>query len=260
MHEPGAARAARSNDQPRSRDDYCDAGAALRASIEPALEHIRSRETRVLLAVYWLTASYSRLTDRVYLAQVAAVARISGDSEANRYRHTRRALNVWARRGVIRWVPARGRGRQSCLSLSPNGAKNLPLLAVVPDPKKGADRSSKRGPIEARKGGRSESEKGASSGPPTEKYSEKTPEEDVGRGGRLDKILEPFGYLSRSQRDEFERAFDEDEAGFEWHAQEALRGNNPAALLTDMVRAAAHPRAGTKLLELPDYKRRYTRA
>src|SRR4051794_9104595 len=91
-----------------TRDQYTDVGRAFRASIASALEHVRHRETRVLLAVYWLTASYSRLTDRVYLAQIADVARIPGDNEGNGYRHTRRALSALHQAGVVFWQGTRG--------------------------------------------------------------------------------------------------------------------------------------------------------
>ena len=100
------------------RDSYADAGAAMRMSIVGALEHVNNRETRVLLAVYYLLPSYSRVSDQIPFAQIGQLAAIPGDTEANRWRHARRALNVWHERGVLVWSPSRGRGSRSWLSLA----------------------------------------------------------------------------------------------------------------------------------------------
>jgi hypothetical protein len=68
----------------RPRDAYADASTAARESIARTISwatahpHQKqvSRNMRVLLAVHLLTACYSRVADRVYVAQVAKVAEL----------------------------------------------------------------------------------------------------------------------------------------------------------------------------------------
>jgi hypothetical protein len=117
-----------------TRDQYAVVGTAMRASIERAIAAGGlNRLARVYLAVLYLTASYSRLTDRVFVAQIAVVARIAGDVDE---RHTRRALSKLARLGVIGWEPSRGRKSASWVSLTPSAARR-PLMAALPGGKPG---------------------------------------------------------------------------------------------------------------------------
>lgn len=146
------------------RDAYPEACAAARAAIDRALESgCVNRPMRVFLAVLKLTVFWSKRTERVYVAQIAAEARIPGDVDE---RHTRRELAKLHKLGVIRWEPGRGRGKASWLSLE-KGAINRPLMAPLSGAKTGPDRARKEGQIEL--------ENLATSGPPTEKGSEKVP-------------------------------------------------------------------------------------
>jgi hypothetical protein len=57
------------------RDTYADVGAALRRTVRQAVEvGCTRKELRALLGVFELTASYSRLEDRLYVQQLADVA------------------------------------------------------------------------------------------------------------------------------------------------------------------------------------------
>ncbi len=138
-----------------------------------------NRLTRVFLAVEYFTALYSKSKcgDRVYVAQIAAVARIPGDVDE---RHTRRALKKLHELGVIVWKPARGRGNPSWVSLAAD--KTRPLLAPVS--------GGKTGPPGSRKPGQLEIENPASGGPPTEKDREEVREEV--RGLIIDKPDDPW--------------------------------------------------------------------
>jgi hypothetical protein len=95
-----------------TRDPYRDVGEATRRAIERALAaRLTPRQWRVFAAALTVTTTYSRLGDRIYVAQLAELARIPGDDET--YRHTRRALRELDERGVIDWQGQRGRGRRS---------------------------------------------------------------------------------------------------------------------------------------------------
>jgi hypothetical protein len=233
--EPWAAGAARSNDQRQSRAAYALVGTAARESIARtiswAAEHPHqkqvSRNMRVLLAVHFLTACYSRVSDRVYVAQVATVAQLDED-------RAQKALSFWHRLGVIEWQGSKGRGRASCVSLPNGGEKTRPLLAVVatenPASSVGKTRSvltPKTRPVLA---------------PPTEKYSEKTSEDDVEVAFR--KIIDPLGYATPSQLAELRQAFDEDPAGLAARAGNVRTADRPIAVLLVAVRDGAHRGAG----------------
>lgn len=120
-------------DEPRrpERDAYADVGQAMRLAIERFLSGAEgrtlTRDARVFLAVLHLVASYSRLADRVYVAQISELAQIVGDVDE---RHTRRSLQKLHKLGAIDWQPSRGAGRQSWVSL-PSHAADRPLVNTV---------------------------------------------------------------------------------------------------------------------------------
>ena len=159
-----AADAERSSD----RDPYAVAGAEARGAIERLLAtKVPHRKTRVFLAIVYLTVTFSKVGDRVYVAQIAAVARIPGDGDE--YRHTRRAIAELKKDGVITWEPVRGRHKQSWVSLNVDG-KTRPLLAALP--------GGKPGQMDSRNLARCDTENPASSGPPTEEVVREGPEEE----------------------------------------------------------------------------------
>ena len=97
-----------------NRDWYADVGAATRQAIERAnAAKLSDGDRRVFNAVIGLLASYSRLTDHVYRAQVAAQA--GGLSIPQ----TSRCLKKLAGLGIIVWEPVKGRKRKSLLGLPP---------------------------------------------------------------------------------------------------------------------------------------------
>lgn len=69
-------------------------------------------ERRVFASVLALVASWSRLTDWIYVGEVAEHARLSE-------RHTRDCLRRLAELEIITWEPRRGRGVRSRLGLPP---------------------------------------------------------------------------------------------------------------------------------------------
>lgn len=96
----------------RTRDGFGEVMEAQRQAISRANAlRLSAGEYRVLLAVLSLVASYSRLRDRVYVAQV--VTRTEGLSE----RYVRDCLAKLARLGIIYWEPHRGHGAASVLGL-----------------------------------------------------------------------------------------------------------------------------------------------
>ena len=95
------------------RDPYRDCGAAMRAAVERAnaiRPQLKAAQRRVLDAVLVLTASFSRLSDEVYVADVAAIAQVHE-------RTARKALLRLAAEGVIEWTPRRGQRARSTLAL-----------------------------------------------------------------------------------------------------------------------------------------------
>lgn len=222
-----------------ARDPYVDVGRALRSSIASFLEGTRDRRTRVFLAVLYLTASYSRITDRVYVAQIAELAAIPGDTAADGYRHTRRALKELHDHGSIVWASSRGRGKQSSVSLIVQGEKTGPLLAMVSEQKTGPVRDAKPGRSELEKPGQLELENRAASGPPTEKRSEK-----MFRASSYDdefeKLIKPLGWASPSQLREWDAGYGESPFGFRRCVRQVESAEKPPAVLTDMIRDGAH--------------------
>ena len=106
------------------RDAYREVGAAFRVAVDRAVTAAlaESREVRLtgadwrtLAVVLRLTASYSKLTDAVFVEEIAKIARLSE-------RQTRTSLAKLARLGIIVWQPRRGtdaegKGRPSTVGL-----------------------------------------------------------------------------------------------------------------------------------------------
>ncbi len=112
------------------RASYAEAGAAMRRALQRAGVNDLSRsDWRVLGAAIYLTASYSRTVDFIYVAQVV---RLAGLSE----RRAGESLRRLAAFGVIEWEPGRGRGKPSLLSLPPSG-KGGPTVVQIPTREKG---------------------------------------------------------------------------------------------------------------------------
>jgi hypothetical protein len=240
----------------RERDRYEVAGAAMRATIERAVERADrkglTRASRVLLAVLYLTGTYSRVSDgRVYVAQIANVAGIAGDVDE---RHTRRALAYWADLGVIFWEPAKGAGRASWVSLV-RGPEQRPLMAPLAG---GKTRPSVAG-FPGEKPGHLESRNPAVDGPPTEKDREENVVERAGarEAATGDDDAEFAGLLmglspSSWQHNRWRAAQRESEAGFAWCVRQAIeRGETPEAYLDELVRKGEHRTRATGQPSLP---------
>lgn len=86
---------------------------ATRATTDAALSHtpvVSKGDLAVLLAVVNLVGTWSRTSDRLSRAQIAASARVSPKTVT-------RALAKWAALGVLHYEPSRGRGRLGMVSL-----------------------------------------------------------------------------------------------------------------------------------------------
>lgn len=116
----------------RPRDPIDVVGREMRAFIDRLLElgGVRDRRARVAFATLMYTAAWTKLGDRVTLGQIAATARIPGDTP-ERPRWAREALNELANLEVLAWTPGRGRGRAGTLSLAPQLARQDCLVAVT---------------------------------------------------------------------------------------------------------------------------------
>lgn len=127
----------------RPRDRYVDEVCpALRGSLLHAIDHGRHpHKTRVLLAVLYLTAGWSRCSDWVYAGQIAGLVKIPGDAGE---RKTRAFLREIANEGTIEWDGARGRARRSRIGLRATSVPNRPLLGVVPESENRPSRGSER--------------------------------------------------------------------------------------------------------------------
>lgn len=87
-------------------------GPALRVSIERALDAEPSRlQLRLFLAALHRTATWSRLEDKVALAELAQLVRVSD-------RTARRGLAGLNHAGILAWLPGSGRGNYSTVSLA----------------------------------------------------------------------------------------------------------------------------------------------
>lgn len=106
------------------RDAFADVGRAMRQSVgRAASADLSNGARRTHAAVFALVSSYSRLTDRVYVYEIAHAACLSE-------RQTRTCLDQLAELGIIVWRPGRGRSVQSVLGLPPapeTGSSGLPV-------------------------------------------------------------------------------------------------------------------------------------
>jgi phage replication O-like protein O len=130
----------------KGRVPYALAGEAMRQAYARANRvALTARDHRVLGACLALTVGYSKLTDRVYRAEIEKLANLPG-------RHTSTALNKLNRLGIVAWQPSRGRGRPSTLALPDprkRGPQAAPLLGGKEDRNGGQEATAddyKRGP------------------------------------------------------------------------------------------------------------------
>jgi hypothetical protein len=112
-----------------SRAPYAEVGSAIRDASRRANEaQLSDGQRKVFLAVIALVASYSRLEDRVYVADVAGLSRLSN-------RHTRDCLKFLHEQQLIVWKPRRGKSVKSLLGLHPASKSGTPRPPVsVPEP------------------------------------------------------------------------------------------------------------------------------
>jgi hypothetical protein len=106
----------------KPRDEYERVGRSMRLAIARAHETAEGREltrlARVFLAALSFTASYSKLSDTVFLAQLCDAAGIRGDVDL---KHTADALKTLAERGVLLYEPSTTPGRPSWIALPDAG-------------------------------------------------------------------------------------------------------------------------------------------
>jgi hypothetical protein len=210
------------------RDSYVEVGAAIRQAAKRAVDaRCNLTQHRVLAAVIALVASYSRLTDRVSLRQLAEFAGMGGKRPEL---EVARALAALADAGAVVYEPGIGKtpsrvglpfpeeGAATLLSISRGGRSNPPLTrALEPSSEEGAGTLL------------------------SEEASEKTSEEDV-VDDELARILRPLGYLSASQRRAAAEAYSEDPDGVAHVAAAARSASRPAALFYEEIKAGAHRR------------------
>lgn len=183
----------------RGRVDFTQAGRAGRAVLFAANRaELTVRQHRVLSAVVAFTALYSRVEDRVYLAQIAAFAHGVERALDWQVKKTRETLGELEGLGLIVKVPPRGRpplGHEGPAYWIALGTPEMhPALGVTSSPESDPVPGSKVTPPPDRKAPRPRAEKHPghggemhpAPGPPTEKTSEEAPEEpaEEGRRGR----------------------------------------------------------------------------
>jgi len=126
----------RDNGRPE-RDGLVEVMAAQRAAIARANQHrLTDIQHRVLLAVFALISSWSRLEDVVYVAQVATHAGLEPDADGD-HRSVRRAIARLNELGVIEWEPGRGSGKRSTLRLPEAAHERAELKPDNSEPKTG---------------------------------------------------------------------------------------------------------------------------
>lgn len=189
------------------RKDYglvvCPAG---RAAIDRALSvtpRLGATEMRVVLAVVYLTAMWSKLTDRVYLQQIADLAKVGaeapGDADdaesverwmESRRKSTSRALRRCAQLGILIYRPGKGKGNPSTIGI-PALDEDLSFKRELPSPLLN-DTTAQKGAVEIPKGGcsaplpgkRSSGSSSSSATAPPE-VAEEEDSDSVGRACRL---------------------------------------------------------------------------
>lgn len=165
---------------PPGRDAYVVVGAAMRRSIRRAAKaNLGPRQLVTLLAVFEMTASYSKLTDRLYLAQLAEVVFDTPEPNAKQVKRVGEDLRSLAEAGIIdREPPKPGRpGRNSGGASYRVGlpqAVNGPAVGTVTPPLK-RSLAQDRLPLETvPSAGPNTPRNGPTGGGPTEKQNEKT--------------------------------------------------------------------------------------
>jgi hypothetical protein len=95
---------------------FAEVGRTLRVVLGGATAaRLSGTHWRVLAAVVTLTASYSKTTDRTYVAKIADLAEL--DATDPKLKRTKRALKHLASKGLIRYEPARKHGDQTTISI-----------------------------------------------------------------------------------------------------------------------------------------------
>jgi hypothetical protein len=97
---------------------YKMVGAAVRRSFQKAAFHeprLSGSDWRVLAAVHTLTASYSKLADYLYVAELARKADL--DRKDPMFKATKKSLKRLQEAGAIEWQPSRRHGERSLVSL-----------------------------------------------------------------------------------------------------------------------------------------------
>lgn len=179
------------------RVDYAVAGARSRAVLFAANgSDLTVRQHRVLSAVIAFTGLYSRIGDRVYLAQIAAFAHGVQEAAPWMVKKTRETLAELEDLDLVAKVPPRGRppaghaGPSYWIALGTPESDPAPGVPFSPesDPAPGSkvtpppDRKAPRPRVESDPGSGGESD--PAPGPPTEKSSEEAPEEPSEEGRR----------------------------------------------------------------------------
>jgi hypothetical protein len=178
------------------RDDYPVVGAAMRSSIELACRaQLTVRQHRTFLAALAFTASWSRLEDDVYLAQLAAVVYGSDDVQRWQCRKVADDLRALRAAGVLHSRAPIGRPRDE----GPRPRYRVGLRSA-PDP--GSTSGQEVPPISGADCGESAPDHGAKRAPtpgakvpppvgaPTEKFSEKSSEgEGVESRGVVERLV-----------------------------------------------------------------------
>jgi hypothetical protein len=178
-----------------TRVPFAEAGAAMRATLlEANAAGLTVRQHRTLAAVLAYTGTYSRLSDRVWLDQVAAFAH--GVTEAKPWMRgkVREDLVVLEAAGLIVRKAPRGRppagasGPAYLVGIHPAPEKVTPVpgpIETESHPESGVSSNGESHPDPVEKSPRSRVESHPAVRPPTEKVSEETTEEREGQGGSV---------------------------------------------------------------------------
>lgn len=184
------------------RVSFTEAGQVARAANRRAnAVKLSVRDRKVLAAVIDLTATYSKIADRVYLAQVAAVAFGVDEAPPWMCEKARKSLRVLHEGDVVYSQAPRGRswGRQYVISLVPLGQvtqpEDGPTDSDVTQPDAGLTDSGNAAQDEAESRSVTQPEFGCVTQPepggPTEKSSEVTPPTSNATTHEDDGELEP---------------------------------------------------------------------
>jgi DNA-binding transcriptional ArsR family regulator len=231
---------------PYRRAGAAQRAASLRANKAPGL---RLADRRVLDAVFAFTTTYSKLADKVSVAQLVEATSLSD-------RQVRRSLTRLREADVITHVPGRGRGRLTVVGVPKADAKEDTFSTAFAE-EKAAVSEATFAPYENRPGDAPESGHGhpakgdeRARAVSSEKCSEKkpSPRTTTDFPEDLERLLRGFD-LRRSQRAEVLAGYRENPDGLARCVQEAINGHTPEGLLTDMVREGRHRQPGADTVE-----------